>query len=289
MDINMKDKKNYYSKDMPNPNFSIDIGLSDSWEYGHNFKEHWHEHLQIFYIVSGKGYIRCETKDYDICSKDIIVINSREIHYLESKDDNFKFYLIRIDLPFLFSNQIDLCQTKYLAPFSENLILFKNLIRNDQTVSSCIDSIIHEYYSKEIGYELAIKSSLYTLMVLLMRNYVDRFVTPRQATHKINTIKRFYEIYDYIENNYKHEISTAELAEIAHVNTYYFSRIFKQITGRTPVEYINEIRLRKSIELLKTDSMNITEIAMNCGFNDLNYFSRVFKKKYGISPSKFRY
>lgn len=100
MDINMKDKKNYYSKDMPNPNFSIDIGLSDSWEYGHNFKEHWHEHLQIFYIVSGKGYIRCETKDYDICSKDIIVINSREIHYLESKDDNFKFYLIRIDLPF---------------------------------------------------------------------------------------------------------------------------------------------------------------------------------------------
>lgn len=285
----MKNKNNYYSKDMPNRNFSIDIGLSNLWEYGHSFKEHWHEHLQIFYIVSGQGYLRCESNDYNILAKDIIIINSREIHYLESMNNNFRFYLIRIDLPFLFSNQIDLCQTKYLAPLSENLILFKNLIRNDQTIFFCIDTIIHEYYSQKIGYELAIKSSLYTLMVLLMRNYINKFVTTRQTTHKLNTVKRFQEIFDYIEDNYNHEISFAELAEIAHFSPYYFSRVFKQITGRTIVEYINEVRLKKSIELLKTNSMSITEIAMNCGFNDLNYFSRVFKKRYGVSPSKFQY
>lgn len=284
----MRSKNNYYNKDMPNKNFSIDIGLSKSWEYGHSFREHWHEHLQIFYIVSGQGYISCAARSYNVFPEDIIIVNSREIHYLESRDNDFKFYLIRIDLPFLFSNQIDLCQTKYLAPLSENLILFNNLVRNNSDITSCIDVIIHEYYSQEIGYELAIKSSLYSLMVLLMRNCIDKFVTPKQLTHKINTTKRFHKIFDYIETNYSHEMSSSDLAEIAHISPYYFCRIFKQVTGRTPTEYINEIRLRKSIELLKTDSMSITEIAMNCGFNDINYFSRVFKKRYGISPSKFQ-
>lgn len=285
----MRDKTTYYSKDMPNKNFSIDIGLSKSWEYGYSFREHWHEHLQIFYVVSGQGYIRCTAKAYNIIPKDVIIVNSCEMHYLESRKDNFKFYLIRIDLPFLFSNQIDLCQTKYLAPLSENLILFKNLVRNNPVIISCIETIIHEYYSQEIGYELAIKSGLYSLLVLLMRNCVDRFVTPKQLTHKINTAKRFREIFDYIENNYSHEISSSDLASIAHISTYYFCRIFKQITGQTPTEYITELRLRKSIELLKEDTLSITQIAMNCGFNDINYFSRIFKKRYGISPSKFQF
>lgn len=285
----MRDKTNYYSQDMPNKNFSIDIGLSKSWEYGYSFREHWHEHLQIFYIVSGQGYIRCAAKAYNVIPKDIVIVNSREMHYLESRKDNFKFYLIRIDLPFLFSNQIDLCQTKYLAPLSENLILFKNLIRDNLDIISCVETIIYEYNSQEIGYELAIKSSLYSLMVLLMRNCVDRFVTPKQLTHKINTAKRFREIFDYIENNYSREISSSDLAEIAHVSTYYFCRIFKQITGQTPTEYITELRIRKSIDLLKADTLSITQIAMQCGFNDINYFSRVFKRRYGISPSKFQY
>lgn len=56
------------------------------------------------------------------------------------------------------------------------------------------------------------------------------------------------------------------------------------MTGKTTTEYINEVRLKKSIELLKDGNMNITEIAINCGFNDVNYFSRLFKKRYGVSP-----
>ena len=59
------------------------------------------------------------------------------------------------------------------------------------------------------------------------------------------------------------------------------------MTGKTITEYINEVRLKKSIELLKSGNVNITEIAIICGFNDVNYFSRLFKKKYGVSPTKF--
>lgn len=199
----------------------------------------------------------------------------------------FTFYLIRIDLPFLFSDQVDLCQTKYLSPLSENLILFKNLIRNDDEIVDCIKNIIKEYFKKEIGYELAVKSHLYNLVVLLLRHYTDKLVTKKQLTFKVNNFERFYKVLDFIDSNYNKKISASTLSNIAHISTYYFCRTFKQMTGKTTTEYINEVRLKKSIELLKDDNMNITEIAINCGFNDVNYFSRLLKKRYGVSPTKF--
>jgi len=283
----MKDKKNYYFRDMPDKNFSVDIGLSKTWESGSNFKEHWHEHLQVFYFVNGEGLIQCNKKSFNVVQGDVVIINSRELHYFESLSDNLKFYLLRIDLPFLFSDQVDLCQIKYLAPLSENFILFKNLIRNDDEIVNCIKTVLKEFFKKELGYELAVKGNLYRLVVLLLRNYIGTYVTKKQLTFKINNFKRFYKVFEFIDNNYNNKICVTNLANIAHVSTYYFCRIFKQMTGKTITEYINEVRLKKSIELLKSGNVNITEIAIICGFNDVNYFSRLFKKKYGVSPTKF--
>ncbi len=272
---------------MPDKNFSVDIGLSKTWASGSNFKEHWHEHLQIFYFINGEGFLKCNKKSFNVVQGNVVIINSRQLHYFESLSDNLKFYLLRIDLPFLFSDQVDLCQTKYLSPLSENFILFENLIRNDDEIVDCIKTVLKEFFKKEIGYELAVKANLYNLVVLLLRNYLDESVTKKQLTFKINNFKRFYKVFDFIDNNYNKKIWVTNLANIAHVSTYYFCRIFKQMTGRTITEYINEVRLKKSIELLKNGNMNITEIAINCGFNDVNYFSRLFKKKHGVSPTKF--
>lgn len=287
MNSYMNNKKNYYFRDMPDKNFSVDIGLSKTWASGSNFKEHWHEHLQIFYFINGEGFLKCNKKSFNVVQGNVVIINSRQLHYFESLSDNLKFYLLRIDLPFLFSDQVDLCQTKYLSPLSENFILFENLIRNDDEIVDCIKTVLKEFFKKEIGYELAVKANLYNLVVLLLRNYLDESVTKKQLTFKINNFKRFYKVFDFIDNNYNKKIWVTNLANIAHVSTYYFCRIFKQMTGRTITEYINEVRLKKSIELLKNGNMNITEIAINCGFNDVNYFSRLFKKKHGVSPTKF--
>lgn len=283
----MKDMNNYYYKDMPNQNFGVDIILSKIFKSGSRLEEHWHEHLQVFYFIDGEGFLGCSKKCFTVLKGNVAIINSRELHYLESLNDNLNFYIIRIDLPFLFSDQVDLCQTKYLSPLSENFILFKNLIKYDSEVLNCINTIIKEYFKREIGYELAVKAHLYNLVVLLLRNYIDEFITEKKFTFKLDNFKRFHEVFEYIDNNYNQKICATNLSNIAHISTYYFCRIFKQITGRTATEYINEIRLKKSIELLKNGTMNITEIAINCGFSDVNYFCRLFKRKYGVSPTKF--
>lgn len=284
----MKDLKTYYYKKMPDPNLGIDIFLAQNFKKGIKFNEHWHENMQLYFFTEGNALVECNKKHYYVTTDSIIVINSNELHSLESLSDNLNFYTIRIDSSFLFSNQVDLCQTKFLSPMLQNQISFQNLIENDKQILDCVTMTIQEYFSKKIGYELAVKSFTYQLIVLLLRQYVSKFLTRKELISKVNNLKRFDLIFEYIDNNYFKKITTQDLSNIVHISTYHFCRIFKQMTGKTPTDYINGIRLKKAVDYLNKGDLNITEIALRCGFDSVNYFSRLFTKHFDVSPTKFK-
>lgn len=75
---------------------------------------------------------------------------------------------------------------------------------------------------------------------------------------------------------------------LLNVSKYHFCHLFKEATGKTVVQYINDVRLDKAYHLLKNTDMNITQISMSVGFNDMNYFSRLFRKYKNVPPSKVR-
>lgn len=284
----MENLQTYYNKKMPNPNLGIDIFLAENYKKEKRFKTHWHENMQLYFFIEGEAIVECDAKSHYVKTGSIIVINNNELHSLESLSDNLKFYTIRIDSSFLFSNQVDLCQTKFLSPLSQNQISFQNLIEDDKQILDCVNIIIHEYFLKEIGYELAVKSYVYQLIVLLLRKYISKFITKKELITKVNNLKRFDLIFQYINTNYSKKITTEELSNIVHISTYHFCRIFKQMTGKTPTDYINGIRLEKAVDYLNKRELNITEIALRCGFDSINYFSRLFKKQYNVSPTKFK-
>lgn len=284
----MKNLQTYYYKEMPDPNLGIDIFLAENFRKGIKFNTHWHENMQLYFFTEGKALVKCSKKRYYVTTDSIVVINSNELHSLESLSDDLKFYTIRIDSSFLFSNQVDLCQTKYLSPLSQNQISFQNLIENDKQILDCVTIIIQEYFSKKIGYELAVKSFIYHLIVLLLRKYISKFLTRKELTLKVNNLKRFDLIFKYINSNYFKKIATQDLSNIVHISPYHFCRIFKQMTGKTPTDYINGIRLEKAVDYLNKGDLNITEIALKCGFDSINYFSRLFKRHYNVSPTKFK-
>ncbi|OOM10438.1 AraC family transcriptional regulator [Clostridium saccharobutylicum] len=282
----MKDLSNYYYKEMPNENFFVDIFENCHKELGSTFERHWHEHLQFFYFTSGEAILNCSHIQIKVHTGDLVIINSNELHDCINLCCNLKYYIIRVDLEFLFSNQVDTLQTKFLIPLAQNLILFKNLVRDDKNINSCIEKIIVEYFERKLGYELAIKGYFYDLIVHLMRNYVEEILTQKQFDDRINNLTRFNDIIKYIENNYYEKIKLEELAKMANISTYHFVRSFKQITGRSPIDYINKLRINKAFSLLKEGKFNVTEVALDCGFNDVNYFSRLFKKYNKMSPSE---
>ena len=284
----MKRDSDYFRKQMPDEHFGVDIFLKSSLKKGEKLEAHWHEHLQLYYFIAGRAFLRCGSKQFQVGPGHVTVINSNELHYMESRSDDLRFYVIRIDLPFLFSNQTDLCQTKYLVPLSQNLLTFRNLILDDSRVVSCVSELIDEYGSKEIGFELAVKSSVYRLIVLLLRGHAGRIMTNEELAAKQNNLRRFDFILKYLTEHSDETIPVGELAKRANVTVSYFCRLFRQITGQTMTDYRNRIRLEKSVSLLKRGELNVTETALRCGFDDVNYFSRLFRRNYGVSPTEFR-
>ena len=130
--------------------------------------------------------------------------------------------------------------------------------------------------------------SIYRLIVLLLRKHVDKTLSAREFASKRRGLKQFNTVLQYISAHYTEKISVNELAETANITVYYFCRIFKQITGKTLTDYLNELRLEKSTDYLRKSDLTVTEIALKCGFDSINYYSRLFRRYYHVSPTKFR-
>jgi transcriptional regulator GlxA family with amidase domain len=105
---------------------------------------------------------------------------------------------------------------------------------------------------------------------------------------RIKYLENLNSALKYIADNYLEDITTSQLAKIANFSEYYFSSVFKKTTGMTVKEYIHHFRINKAEILLKSTNMTISEVAINTGFNDINYFSRIFREYKQVSPTIYR-
>ena len=127
----------------------------------------------------------------------------------------------------------------------------------------------------------------------LLLNYFDEKILNRdllspKATANTATRDLSEAMHSFIRQNYRYELSTKIIADEFHVNASYASRCFSQKYGITVTEYITRVRIERAKLLLSATEAPIGNIALNVGFDDVNYFSRVFKKQVGCSPVQYR-
>jgi two-component system response regulator YesN len=92
----------------------------------------------------------------------------------------------------------------------------------------------------------------------------------------------------YIEENYSKDISLDDVSRIVDISSYYFSKLFKEETGENFIEYLTNIRIEKAKKLLQNREISIKNICADTGYSDPNYFSRIFKKQVGVTPTEYR-
>lgn len=268
--------------------FPVIIDLQKYDKPGSVFKEHWHEHIEFLYVQSGQGVFECNHVPYNVKSGDLILVNSSELHCGYSISNEIAYYCIIVDPAFMQSSLLSVSDVKYFTHITQNLILFNNRIEGDSELIECIRMITVEFEKREIGYELSVKAYLDRILVLLIRRHLQAMLSPMDNISRKNEIERLSSVFTHIEDNYQEEISGRELARMASISLYHFSRLFKKVTSMTITQYVNSVRIRHAAEILCDSDMNITETALAAGFNDANYFTRIFKKYMGVSPTTFK-
>lgn len=154
------------------------------------------------------------------------------------------------------------------------------------SLSSYMQAAFDEEESKDICYKLPIRANVYFIMTELLRYYCgSKDELDRMIYHNV---MRLRPIVEYINENFKEKITIEMLADMITVSPDYFTKIFKDSMGKTPIDYINTIRINKAMRYLADTEKTMIEIAEEIGFCNSNYFHKIFKQYMGTSPLAYR-
>ena len=189
----------------------------------------------------------------------------------------------------LLSRQNDVTATEFLLPLLHGTISVPTLYTPKdsyyQDIISGIDACDEISKTKPKGFELYIKSQLYFFFYMLNNRCRD---TRRTKNNNRKALDKMKIILKYIENHYMDKITIAEISSEVQFSESHFMRYFKDTMGTTFTDYLKDYRLTMAARLLTTSDSAILDIASETGFDNLSYFNRVFKKKYGMTPRQFR-
>ena len=268
----MKPKTVRYENILPiENNFQVKVKAYEN--YGGTLP-HWHEHMELLYFKEGSCTVNAGANSLEVKSGDLVVINGAEVHSVsQGKPISYDCILI---------------YPQFFSDVAFDGVRLSNLIRGDSFVGETISQMQAEQQRRDFGFDLAVKSLAYRLVVYLMRNYTVTVLDEKEREKRSLSISRIDGILKYISENYSQVITTAELASFCYLSEAHFCRFFKKETGKTCMRYINEFRVEKAALMLNKTDFQISAVASAVGFDDVNYFSRIFKQIKGISPSSFR-
>lgn len=155
-------------------------------------------------------------------------------------------------------------------------------IKNTGAVLECFQGMVREWTQKRAGYHLRCKALLYRLLCLIVAER-DRSYLPTRKESLIQPA------FDYIHDHYTEaDLEVSTLARLCNITPEYLRTLFHQSCGASPLSYINRLRMERAKELLDSGVLSVGEVALQSGYTDLSYFSRLFKKNTGYAPSEYK-
>ncbi|BAK98672.1 putative AraC family transcriptional regulator [Oscillibacter valericigenes Sjm18-20] len=247
------------------------------------FPTHLHDHhLQLFYFLTGSARIYVNQTPFTLDAPVILLVNPGELHYGEELSGETHYFVYRVDLNLMErqSGAAIQCLRALKAGPLQN-----RLSADDNAIAAPLLQLISVCRERPNGYELTLLGIVFSLLGTLLHTYSRENCCRSEVLMKKQ--QRFAAVFSYLEKHYAQPISLRDAAAQVRLSESYFCRLFRQSTGRTPIEYLNRLRIEKAVDLLNQGGYNVTEAAMVVGFDDANYFSRVFKKYMSQSPEHY--
>jgi len=243
---------------------------------------HNHDNPSIVYIISGSCTYKINDQLYPVKKGDVIICNPGVYHgcTLSQDEEMFEFHIGFTDIYF-----------NHMAPnflISPSTVPVITMSKYEQEFYKCYNEIVLEQERHEPGTGLILKSLIMKLIVILLRetHFVDK--TGTSCLYNPEYYERadlVNSIISYINENYASNISLEKISKNMYLSPVYISRIFKEETGDSPINYLINVRLNKAHELLSEGRLSISAIAKTIGYQDAYYFSKLYKKHFGCPPS----
>lgn len=235
---------------------------------------HWHEECELVRIIKGSFNLKINTKSYHLSEGDVAFINSGFIHSGIPK--NCIYECLVFDISFLKKER------SFSNSFLNSLISFQKEIKiiytkENKNILKIFDKIFTLIKNEKKGFEMKIFGLFYYFLGIIEEEdlFSNKINIDFNNKRKLIHLKK---VLSVIQKKYMYNISLEDLASSIDMNTNYFCKFFKELTNKTPMEYLNYYRVECAKERLKESNLSITEIAYDCGFNDISYFTKVFKK-----------
>lgn len=239
-----------------------------------NSTPHTHSHAELFYVAGGMGQIQIDQEFFPVNARQLVIINPNVMHTELSLNASPMEYVV-----------LGIEGLELSAEAGEEG-RFKILDHHDslESISNCIQNLLQETQSGLPGSETICQAYMEILVTRLMRS-MDFAVNPDplpSANNQCVAVRR------YIDAHFKESLTLDHLAEVAHVNKYYLAHSFKEEFGVSPISYQLNRRIEESCYLLRQTDMSLSQIAHILGFSSSSYFSQIFRKSRGMSPTEYR-
>ncbi|WP_281815490.1 helix-turn-helix domain-containing protein [Vallitalea longa] len=274
---------------LPEFPFPVDVFIQDNQKSNITVKPHWHDCVEILYMIEGNALQQINDKVIDVKTNDVILLVNGDIHGTWCNNyDKTKILVVKF-LTDMLSNLSVIYESKYIITFlqkTRNQKLYApRVFQSQREIIDIFIGIYNEFIEKRVGYEIFIKGYIYQMIALLIRNDELQLYEPGIKEEELQEINP---ILKYIELHYREKITLEKAAFMANKSYYYFSRFFKKVTGSNFKEYIDFVRICEAEKLFLNKDMNISQVAYEVGYNNISSFNRVYKRIRGYSPSKIK-
>lgn len=258
-----------------------------------SIREHTHDYFQIWYIHKGRIVHEINQKEYVMVKGDLCVIPPYVVHRVVMSPTINTLIIGCEFLPDFLNEKYKTVSHQFgnahsastNNPFIPRIHLAGS---QEQEIWKMFEDMHKEYHHAKPYFENMIKGSLLRLLATISRIHQHShniYETEYQLEKYRLTIEK---VISYIDEHFHEEIRLEQLCKIAGMSRTYLCNRFKSITGKTFNEYLIELRISKGMDLLNRTELSITDVSISCGFNDLSYFSTLFKKYTGTTPSDYK-
>lgn len=252
---------------------------------------HWHEEWEAVVIAEGCCTVAAGKEKYILQAGEGFFVNSGILHGCWDREDSACRFHSLVFHPRLVGGSPDsVFNQNYVRPLTENRALesfrFQPDIPWQKAALEAIERAWQASVREACGYEFQMRSDLSQLVLLLHKNLPGTRKQP--GAKALRDGERIKTMLQFLQDHCAEELSTRQIAASAAISESECLRCFRTTIGAAPIQYLRRYRIQKAAQLLLSTEERVSDIAAQCGFSDVSYFTKTFREMKGCTPTEFR-